>query len=375
MLPPSKLLSLVLAKVLPSLIRCSVPRLGIVAIGRASIEVGVQSDWQNWIPNKTGGESGGELPCPPRVSSSPLAPFLDVSFSDSLCGAWAPAYSALHVRIRHAARANAPALAQTAAAAHAAATAAADARATVREAAAAAAAPAPAPAAAATAPGSAATAAAAEAPSPTTPHLSSPPPPPPPPSPPPPIPYPRPPLDPSIRFLTYEWPDEAGGLGDFLTGLATAFACALLSRRAFLVRHPYLPLAFAPNLVDWSWAPDVPVEPARKLALEDGKLDGSSGGERGDGGEGRSVGGERKGGGEVAVQEGEVVVVDFRNRFVEPEEVFGIMDKALNVRVAWNRGLLTYLLVQAFEKKWADSLKDMGMRPPFAFGCILRFLL
>ncbi|CAI7886040.1 unnamed protein product [Closterium sp. NIES-53] len=315
------------------------------------------------------------LPCPPRVSSSPLAPFLDVSFSDSLCGAWAPAYSALHVRIRHAARANAPALAQTAAAAHAAATAAADARATVREAAAAAAAPAPAPAAAATAPGSAATAAAAEAPSPTTPHLSSPPPPPPPPSPPPPIPYPRPPLDPSIRFLTYEWPDEAGGLGDFLTGLATAFACALLSRRAFLVRHPYLPLAFAPNLVDWSWAPDVPVEPARKLALEDGKLDGSSGGERGDGGEGRSVGGERKGGGEVAVQEGEVVVVDFRNRFVEPEEVFGIMDKALNVRVAWNRGLLTYLLVQAFEKKWADSLKDMGMRPPFAFGCILRFLL
>ncbi|CAI5536551.1 unnamed protein product, partial [Closterium sp. Naga37s-1] len=323
--------------------------------------------------------SPSQIPSVPLASSSPLAPFLDVSFSDSLCGAWAPSYSALHAHIRHAAQANAPALAQTAAAAHDAATAAADARAAAQDAAAAAA---PAPAAAGTAP--AAAAAAATAPSPTTPHLSQPPPLPP--SPPPPIQYPHPRLDPSIRFLTYEWPDEAGGLGDFLTGLATAFACALLSRRAFLVRHPYLPLAFAPNLVDWSWTPDVPVEPARKLALEDGKLGGSAGESGGDGaGEGGGVGEEGRGGGEVAVQEGEVVVVDFRNRFVEPEEVFGIMDKALNVRlkaeevfgimdkamnvqVTWNRGLLTYLLVQAFEKKWADSLKDMGMRPPFAFG-------
>ncbi|CAI5512509.1 unnamed protein product [Closterium sp. Naga37s-1] len=251
---------------------------------------------------------------PSLTSSSLLASFLDVSFSDSLCGSWAPAYSpseALKAFSR----------------------------------------PLPPPISCRPIPQSS-----------WAPLASS---------------------SPLAPFLDVSFSDslyEAGGLGDFLTGLATAFACALLSHRAFLVRHPYLPLAFAPNLVDWSWTPDVPVEPARKLALEDGKLGGSraerDGGRGGDGGgEGGSVGGEGRGGGEVEVQEGEVVVVDFRNRFVEPEEVFGIMDKAMNVRVTWNRGLLTYLLVQAFEKKWADRLKDMGMRPPFAFGCILRFLL
>ncbi|CAI5526234.1 unnamed protein product, partial [Closterium sp. Naga37s-1] len=30
---------------------------------------------------------------------------------------------------------------------------------------------------------------------------------------------------------------------------------------------------------------------------------------------------------------------------------------------------------QAVEKKWSESLKGMAMRPPYAFGCILRFLL
>ncbi|CAI5458401.1 unnamed protein product [Closterium sp. Yama58-4] len=142
-----------------------------------------------------------------------------------------------------------------------------------------------------------------------------------------------PPLDPSIRFLTYEWLDEPGGLADSLTGLATAFACALLTRRAFILRHPLLPLAFAPNLIDWSFSPDIPVEPARRIVVKRGVL------------------------------------------FVEPEEFFALLDRALNVRLSWNRGLLTYWLAQAVDKKWSDRLKAMAMRPPYAFGCILRFLL
>ncbi|CAI5526283.1 unnamed protein product, partial [Closterium sp. Naga37s-1] len=164
--------------------------------------------------------------------------------------------------------------------------------------------------------------------------------------------YPQPALDPSIRFLAYEWLDEPGGLADSLTGLATAFACALLTRRALILRHPLLPLAFAPNLIDWSFSPDVPVEPARRIVVKRGVLVGPEGGGGGEGGGG--VGGEGGSGGEEGgrrrggiVQEGEVVVVDLRNQFVEPEEFFALLDRALNVRLSWNRGLLTYWLVQA----------------------------
>ncbi|CAI6000291.1 unnamed protein product [Closterium sp. NIES-65] len=221
------------------------------------------------------------LPPPLGTSASPLAPFLDVTFSDALCGTWATDYAALHARIRETARSHAPTLAQTAAAA--------------------------ANAAAAAATG-----------------------------------------DPSIRFLTFEWLDEPGGLGDYITGLATAFACALLTRRAFIVRHPYLPLAFAPNLVDWSFGPDVPYEPARKLTVDEVLARVGEKGGGGEGGEGGRGGGGGGGGGEKGelVQEGEVVIVNLRNRFVEPEEFFAVLDGAMNIRVSWNRGLLTYLLAQ-----------------------------
>ncbi|GJP65626.1 hypothetical protein CLOP_g22496 [Closterium sp. NIES-67] len=355
------------------------------------------------------------LPSPLLASASPLAPYLDVSFSDALCGSWASDYSALHSRIRQAARANAPILTQTAAAA-ANAAAAAEAAATAAAAAAAPQPPPPPPLPPPPPPPSPPPPPPPQPPSPPPPSPPPPPPPPPPPnppfsppppppppppfppppsppppsppppsppppsppppsppppSPPPPISYPQPPLDPSIRFLTYEWLDEPGGLGDYLTGLATTFACALLTRRAFIVRHPFLPLAFAPNLVDWSFSPDVPVEPARRIPVRKGVLEGGWGG---GGGEGRSVGEEGSTRREV-VQEGEVVVVDLRNQFVEPEDFFGLLDKAMNVRVTWNRGLLTYWLAQAVGKKWSEHLKGMGMRPPYAFGCILRFLL
>ncbi|CAI5949837.1 unnamed protein product [Closterium sp. NIES-65] len=206
--------------------------------------------------------------------------------------------------------------------------------------------------------------------------------------------YPQPPRDPSIRFLTYEWLDEPGGLGDYLTGLATSFACAMLTQRAFIVRHALLPLAFEPNLIDWSFSLEVPVEPARVMNIDDVMGWGEGGGPEGGGGEGGERrregeeggegGGRGEGGGggggreeaEEVVQDGEVVEVDLKNqRFVEPEDIFAQLDKAMNVRLSWNRGLLTYWLAEEEGKKWSERLKDMGMRPPYSFGCILRFLL
>ncbi|CAI5531213.1 unnamed protein product [Closterium sp. Naga37s-1] len=75
--------------------------------------------------------------------------------------------------------------------------------------------------------------------------------------------------------------------------------------------------------------------------------------------------------------------------------------QAMNICLPWNRGLLTYLLAQvrggggshrcgglvgrpgegewcvaqAVGKNWTASLHALGIRPPYAFGCILRFLL
>ncbi|CAI7867928.1 unnamed protein product [Closterium sp. NIES-54] len=328
-----------------------------------------------------------------RASASPVSSFLDFTFSDALCGSWAHDYAALHARIRQAARSHATTLAQTAAAAANAAAAAA----------AAALPPSPPPPPAPPPPRPPLPSpppppplppsppppsppsppppkpppppspphpsffplpplppsppyppppspSPPSPPPPSPPPPSPPPPPPPPPSPPPPVTYPQHPLDPSIRFLTYEWLDEPGGLADSLTGLATAFACALLTRRAFILRHPLLPLAFAPNLIDWSFSPDIPVEPARRIVVKRGVLVrsegvGRGGGGGGPGGEGES-GGEEERRREGIVQEGEVVVVDLRNQFVEPEEFFALLDTALNVRLSWNRGLLTYWLVQ-----------------------------
>ncbi|CAI7789694.1 unnamed protein product [Closterium sp. NIES-53] len=335
---------------------------------------------------------------PLRTSASPPRPFLDFTFTETNCGTWADDYSTVHSRIRKAARAHATTLAQTAAAA---AVAAAAAKAPPSPPLPPPSPPPPSPPPPSPPPPSppppsppppspppssappqpllsplppqppAPPSPPPPSPPPPSPPPPSPPPPspphppPPPPSPPPPAEYPQPPRDPTIRFLTYEWLDQPGGLGDYLTGLATTFVCAMLTNRAFIVKHALLPLAFEPNLVDWSFSPEVPMEPARKMSIEEVMQGWSEGGE---GGEGRG------GRGEV-VQDGEVVVLDLKNKLVEPEDFFGQLDKAMNVRVSWNRGLLIYWLVQAEGKKWSEWLKDMGMRPPYSFGCILRFLL
>ncbi|GJP56468.1 hypothetical protein CLOM_g15538 [Closterium sp. NIES-68] len=158
-----------------------------------------------------------------------------------------------------------------------------------------------------------------------------------------------------LRFITYEWFDNCGGLGDSLLGLASTFAVALITRRAFIIRHPCIPFAFEPNLVDWTASDDVPMEPAREIAMD------------------RIVA-------RVAAWEGlqaadEVPMVDMRNLFfVDLAFFFLPFQDAINMRLSWNRGELTELLTEE-QGPWGEWIRATGLRVPYAIGCILRVLL
>ncbi|CAI5971063.1 unnamed protein product [Closterium sp. NIES-64] len=58
----------------------------------------------------------------------------------------------------------------------------------------------------------------------------------------------------------------------------------------------------------------------------------------------------------------------------EMGETFTPYSKFRNVRLSWNRGVLTQMLTEE-QSEWAARLRTTGLRPPYALGCILRFLL
>ncbi|CAI5989631.1 unnamed protein product [Closterium sp. NIES-65] len=248
------------------------------------------------------------LQCAASIPPTALLPLLDPSFPAHLCGSWHSDYAALHSRIRAASVAQ---YAASTAASHTADGA--DAGVTGEAGEAGGREDTPAPAAAAP----------LSAPLPSTNSSST-----------------SPTGPPPLRFLTYDWLDQCGGLGDSLVGLATSFAVALLDGRAFLIRHACLPWAFQPALVDWTLSPDVPLSPARAIPRD--KLSDKKHWEEWQG----------------EVQPGEVLLLDLLNRNVNPDWFFldgkgggmkggkagGLSRNAVNVRVRWNRGMLTRML-------------------------------
>ncbi|CAI5952129.1 unnamed protein product [Closterium sp. NIES-65] len=158
-----------------------------------------------------------------------------------------------------------------------------------------------------------------------------------------------------LRFITYEWFDNCGGLGDSLLGLASTFAVALIMRRAFIIRHPCIPFAFEPNLVDWTPSDDVPMEPAREIAMD------------------RAVA--RVAAWEKLQAADEVPMIDMRNLFFfDLAFFFEPFQDAVNMRLSWNRGELTELLTEE-QGPWGDWMRATGLRVPYSVGCILRLLL
>ncbi|CAI5489009.1 unnamed protein product, partial [Closterium sp. Naga37s-1] len=285
--------------------------------------------------------------CAASIPPTALLPLLDPAFPAHLCGTWHSDYAALHSRIRaasaaqHAATTAASVTAAPQAAVDAAAAAAREAGETGGSGAG----------------GGTAAAAAAPLPSPPPSTNSS---------------STSPTGPPPLRFLTYDWLDQCGGLGDSLVGLATSFAVALLDDRAFLIRHACLRWAFQPALVDWTLSHDIPLSPAHAIPRD--KLSEKRQWEEWQG----------------EVQPGEVLLLDLLNRNVNPDwfflggkgggkagskmgsEVGGLSRNAVNVRVRWNRGMLTRMLAGPWTAGRAKRLYDMGLRLPYAFGCILR---
>ncbi|CAI5482261.1 unnamed protein product, partial [Closterium sp. Yama58-4] len=71
----------------------------------------------------------------------------------------------------------------------------------------------------------------------------------------------------------------------------------------------------------------------------------------------------------------DVPMVDIRDtQFGSVQETFTPYSKFRNVRLSWNRGVLTRMLMEE-QSEWAARLRATGLRPPYALGCILRFLL
>ncbi|CAI5947402.1 unnamed protein product, partial [Closterium sp. NIES-65] len=197
-----------------------------------------------------------------------------------------------------------------------------------------------------------------------------------------------------------------GGLGDALIGLAAAFTVALLDGRALILNHPCLPQAFDPAHVDWRLTDDVPMEPSRKYtyvpppdvgpsAANSPPAAGAAAGSEAD----SEAGAEPA---DAAVQAGEVVRLNLKNRHVDLQPLFSRLAPAANILLRWNRGVLTRLFMEAYNadreaynadnggkeeggvggewgmrgsREWALRLRSMGLRLPLATGCFLRFLL
>ncbi|CAI5490900.1 unnamed protein product [Closterium sp. Naga37s-1] len=150
------------------------------------------------------------------------------------------------------------------------------------------------------------------------------------------------PLPSTPRFLAYD--SGIGGYGDTITGLVTTFITALLDGRALVVKHPWLLHAFEPATFDWRPTPDVKIDPVQFINNET-----------------------------EPVESGRVPRIALTAMKVDPEALFGRMEKYPVVRVAWNVGHLTYFYKN--NGTWGARFRSLGLRPPFSFGCILRLLL
>ncbi|CAI7891610.1 unnamed protein product [Closterium sp. NIES-54] len=150
--------------------------------------------------------------------------------------------------------------------------------------------------------------------------------------------------DASIRFLTFDQAGHCGGFGEFLVGLVSSFVAALLDRRAFVIRHDCIQYAFEPAFIDWRPSPDVPMEPSRRTKNLN-----------------------------ESFPPGVIPFLDLNgNRMgLQGLERF----KAFrHVKVLWNRGMVMEMLTKG-TGEWADAFRATGLRPPYAFGRILRFLV
>ncbi|CAI5961671.1 unnamed protein product [Closterium sp. NIES-65] len=164
-----------------------------------------------------------------------------------------------------------------------------------------------------------------------------------------------PPDTPPVKFLTFDGLSHCDSLGETLMGLTSAFTVAILTNRAFVIKHPCIPMAFEPALIDWQPTEDVGFEPVRNETFPLEHPD-------------RAV--------TPPIGASDIVEINLELRpEAHPEKVFLQVEAARNLRVVWNKDLLVHMLKGANESVWGGRLKDMGVSIPYAFGCFVRYLL
>eukprot|EP00271_Cylindrocystis_brebissonii_P005614 TRINITY_DN17753_c0_g1_i1.p1 TRINITY_DN17753_c0_g1~~TRINITY_DN17753_c0_g1_i1.p1 ORF type:complete len:606 (-),score=92.43 TRINITY_DN17753_c0_g1_i1:848-2665(-) len=154
-------------------------------------------------------------------------------------------------------------------------------------------------------------------------------------------------------------------LADVFLGLVSSFAVSLLMKRALLLQdcQGLFGGLLEPEAIDWSHIPKsalLPLEqrmlkPASRLAL-----------------------GIPIPPGWQAIQAGDPVLVDLWDVTHPALEgihaVFSEVDAAGPIYVRWNQGV-AMAMTQTRADPWGALLRNHGLRPPFAFGCLLRYLL
>lgn len=155
------------------------------------------------------------------------------------------------------------------------------------------------------------------------------------------------------KYITFTCKEDTlecvGGLGDTLVGLATAFLVALVTNRVFLIDwDTKLNHVFEPAGIDWRMTPGLGLG-------QDG----------------------RPGQEEWSIQEVNFINsmhAGFRDHSIpHVAEALGAVD---HIVMKGNRGIVTMSVMGEEDKELSDKLiNELGLRPPTAFGCILRLLL
>ncbi|CAI5970861.1 unnamed protein product [Closterium sp. NIES-64] len=164
-----------------------------------------------------------------------------------------------------------------------------------------------------------------------------------------------PPGTPPVKFLTFDGLSHCDSLGETLMGLTSAFTVAILTNRAFVIKHPCIPMAFEPALIDWQPTEDVGFEPVRNETFPLKTPD-------------RAV--------DPPIGASDIVEINLeKDDRANPEKVFPQVEAARNLRVVWNRDLLVHMLKDVKGSAWKDRLTEMGISIPYSFGCLVRYLL
>ncbi|GJP71675.1 hypothetical protein CLOP_g2486 [Closterium sp. NIES-67] len=135
------------------------------------------------------------------------------------------------------------------------------------------------------------------------------------------------------------------GFGDTVFGMASTFAVALLDERAFLMRQEWLPYAFEPATFDWRVTDDIPLSTYSPQITDENNPPNAS-----------------------------YARLSLYNKNTDIEQFFKKLEKISHIGVVWNRGILFNLLTKG-RGAWADRFRGVGLTPPYAFACIMRFLL